>query len=67
MAFSSVSNAKKAGYPKVQHTLKYLLELPEEISGYYLDHNCNEIAITDLRTDEDRFGIANTLEQARVG
>jgi hypothetical protein len=24
-----------------------------------------EIAITDLRTDEDRFGIVNTLEQAR--
>ena len=44
---------------------KYLLELPDIISGYYLDHNCNEIAITDLRTDEDRFGIANTLEQAR--
>jgi hypothetical protein len=45
--------------------IKDLLKLPDSISGYYLDHHCNEIAITDLRTDEDRFGIVNTLEQAR--
>ena len=45
--------------------LKSLLELPDVLSGYYLDHHCNEIAITDTREQDDRFGIANTLEQAK--
>ena len=45
--------------------LKSLLELPDVLSGYYLDHHCNEIAITDTREQDERFGIANTLEQAK--
>jgi hypothetical protein len=37
--------------------LKDLLELPDSISGYYLDINLNEIAITDGRHQDDRFAI----------
>jgi hypothetical protein len=40
---------------------KDLLKLPDSISGYYLDHNCNEIAITDERQQDDRFGIETFL------
>ena len=45
--------------------LKELLKLPDEISGYYIDQDAIKVSRAERRTEDGRFGVANTLEQAK--
>ena len=44
---------------------KRLLELPEKLDGFYLDHDSKRILRAETRVEDYRFGVANTLEQAK--
>ena len=44
---------------------KDLLKLPDVVSGYYVDHDRIKVSRAETRVEEYRFGVANTLEQAK--
>jgi hypothetical protein len=44
---------------------KRLLELPEKVDGFYLDHDLNKITKVARVAHDERFGVAYSEEQAK--